>query len=159
TLAQRSAAGERAVQARSSVVRTLALLLLDLQTHIAELEAQLAALLEQDEASQRLQHIPGIGPQNAATLRAELGEAARFACVDQVVAYAGLEPRTYQSGAYTGQRRMSKRGPAGLRHALYLGAVVAVRVAPEWRARYERLLARGRKKKEALVILARALLK
>src|SRR5262249_48884979 len=72
TLAQRSAAGERAVQARSSVVRTLALLLLDLQTHIAELEAQLAALLEQDEASQRLQHIPGIGPQNAATLRAEL---------------------------------------------------------------------------------------
>jgi hypothetical protein len=53
----------------------------------------------------------------------------------------------------------SKRGPGALRHALYLAVFVAVRCAPEWRVRYERLLARGRAKEEALTILARALLR
>jgi transposase len=158
-LARRSAAGHRALEARSAVVRTLALLLLDLSARIAELDDLLAQLLRQDDACQRLQQVPGVGPQNAATIRAELGDVARFAGIDEVVAYAGLDPRTYQSGAYTGQRRLSKRGPAALRYALYLAAVVAVRVGREWRIRYERLLARGRKKKEAFVILSRALLK
>jgi hypothetical protein len=37
--------------------------------------------------------------------------------------------------------------------------LVAAHSAAEWRVRYERLLARGRAKKEALTILARALLK
>jgi hypothetical protein len=37
--------------------------------------------------------------------------------------------------------------------------VVAVRFAPEWRTRYQRLLDRGRAKKEALTILSRVLLK
>jgi hypothetical protein len=35
-------------------------------------------------------------------------------------------------------------------------ALVAVRFAPEWRQRSQRLLDRGRAKKEALTILARA---
>jgi hypothetical protein len=46
-----------------------------------------------------------------------------------------------------------------LRHALYLAAFVAARCAPEWRVRYQRLLERGRAKKEAFNILARALLR
>src|SRR5690349_21218036 len=79
--------------------------------------------------------------------------------VDEVVAYAGLDPRTRQSGAFVGQTQLSKRGPGALRHALYLAAFVAARCAPEWRARYERLLARGRARKEAFTILARALLR
>ena len=76
-----------------------------------------------------------------------------------MVAYAGLDPRTRQSGAFVGQTQLSKRGPGALRHALYLAAFVAARCAPEWRTRYERLLARGRAKKEAYTILARALLR
>jgi transposase len=58
-----------------------------------------------------------------------------------------------------GQKHLSKRGPGALRHALDLAAFVAARCAPEWRARYERLLACGRAKKEASTILARALLR
>ena len=64
-----------------------------------------------------------------------------------------------QSGAFVGQAKVSKRGPGALRHALYLAAVVAVRCRPEWRTRYQRLVDRGRAKKEALTILSRALLK
>jgi transposase len=157
--ARSSAASTRAVAARSLVVRTFAQQILHLQTQIAELEAAIQALLEEDTESQRLQQIPGIGPTGAATIRAELGEITRFSRVDEVVAYAGLDPRTHQSGTFLGQKRLSKRGPGALRHALYLAAVVAARCAPEWRTRYQRLLDRGRAKKEALTILARALLR
>jgi transposase len=158
-LAQHSAASTRAVAARSVVVRTLALHLLDLQTRLAELEAAIAAVVQDDDEAQRLQEIPGIGPQNAATIRAELGDVSRFSTVDQVIAYAGLEPRTQDSGRFVGQKRLSKRGPGALRHALYLAALVAVRFRLEWRQRYQRLLDRGRAKKEALTILSRSLLK
>src|SRR5262249_45790447 len=69
------------------------------------------------------------------------------------------EPRTHESGRSAGQRRLSKRGPGDLRHALSMATLVAVRFRPEWQARYQRLLARGRAKKEALTILSRKLLK
>lgn len=148
-LARRSAAGGRAVARH----------LLDLRRRVAELDAAIAQALDDDQDGQRLQGVPGIGPVQAATIRAELGDVARFASVDQVVASAGLDPRTCQSGAFAGQKKLSKRGPGALRRALYLASVVAARYRPEWRERYHRLLARGRAKKEALTILSRASLK
>ena len=159
-VARTSAASTRAVAARALVVRTLALHLLDLHARIAELEVALAELLRTDPPSQQLQaEVPGLGPTWTATIRAELGDVSRFSCVDQVVAYAGLEPRTHESGRFAGQRRLSKRGPGALRHALYMATLVAVRFRPEWQAPYQRLLDRGRAKKEALTILSRRLLK
>jgi transposase len=158
-LAERSAASPRAIGARSLVVRTMARHLLDLQQRLAELHAAILETLESDGDGQHLQTLPGVGPVIAATIRAELGDVTRFAGVDQVVAYAGLDPRTRQSGAFVGQTHLSKRGPGALRHALYLAALNAVRNRSEWRVRYQRLLDRGRAKKEALTILARALLR
>jgi transposase len=151
--------GRWPARARRVVVRPLALHLLDPHARLDDLEAALADLLRDDALRRQLQEIPGIGPLNAATIRAELGEVSRFSRVDQVIAYAGLEPRTHESGRYAGQKRLSKRGPGALRHALYLATVVAVRFAPEWHVRYQRLLDRGRAKKEALTILSRVLLK
>jgi transposase len=144
--ARRSAASSRAVAARSLVVRTFVGQVLHLHPQIAELEAAMQEVLRDDADSQRLQGIPGIGPQGAATIRAELGDVLRFSRVDVVVAYAGLDPRTCQSGAFVGQKHLSKRGPGALRHALYLAALVAARCAPEWRVRYHRLLERARSK-------------
>lgn len=158
-LARGSAASRRAVTARAAVVRTFARHLEDLQQRVAELERAIAETLREDEDGRRLQGIPGIGPLQAATIRAELGDVHRFATVDEVVAYAGLDPRTRQSGAFVGQKKLSKHGPGALRHALYLAALVAARYRPEWRERYQRFLAQGRAKKEALTILSRAMLK
>jgi len=157
--AQQSAASTRAVAARSLVVRTFAQQMLHLQSPITALETAIQVLLDEDPDGQRLQQIPGSGPHGAATIRAELGEMTRFSRVDAVVASAGLDPRTHQSGAFVGQQRLSKRGPGARRHALYLAAFVAARCAPEWRVRSHRLLARGRAKKEAFNLLARALLR
>src|SRR5262249_58795936 len=106
-----------AVAARGLVVRTFARHLLDLQPRIAELEAAIAEALAGDEAGRRLRQIPGVGPSGAATIRAELGDVTRFAAVDEVVAYARLDPRTRQSGPVVGQQKLSKRGPRAPRPA------------------------------------------
>lgn len=158
-VARQSAASSRAEAARAVVVRTMVRHLLDLYARLAELEEAIAAVLAHDEDSQRLQTLPGVGPVIAATVRAALGDVTRFQGVDQVIAYAGLDPRTHQSGAFVGQKHLSKRGPGAWRHALYLATLNAVRNRPEWRDRYQRLLDRGRSKKEALTILSRAYLK
>ncbi|MCL4545238.1 MAG: transposase [Chloroflexi bacterium] len=138
-------------------MRTFARHLADLQQWTAELERAIVEALREDEDGRRLQDIPGIGPLHAATIHAELGDIHRFANVDEVIAYAGLEPRTRQSGAFVGQKKPSKQGPGALRHALYLATLVAVRYRSEWKGRYQRLLDRGRAKKEALTILSRRL--
>ena len=117
-VAQHSMASSRAVSARGVVVRTMVRHLLNLYEHLADLEAAIAEALARDADSQRLQTLPGVGPVIAATVRAELGDVARFAGVDQVIAYAGLDPRTQQSGAFVGQKHLSKRGPGALRHVL-----------------------------------------
>jgi len=158
-LARQSSASTRAVVARGMVVRTMAQHLLDLRQRLAELEAAIAAVLAEDADGQRLQRVVGIGPVHAATLRAELGDIQRFSRVDQVVAYAGLDPRTHQSGSFVGQKHLSKRGPGSLRHTLYMATLALIQRCPTWQTRYARLLARGRAKKEALTILSRALLK
>ena len=119
--------------ARSLVARTLAQQLQELAGPVREPEAAIAELLKDDAAGQHLQGIPGIGPTGAATIRAELGDVTRFGRVDEVVAYAGLDPRTRQSGTCMGQKHLSKRGPGALRHALSLAAFVAARCVPAWR--------------------------
>src|SRR5262249_47956873 len=88
-----------------------------------------------------------------------VGDVQRFQHVGQVVAYAGLDPRVHRSGRFVGQTHLSKRGPGALRHTLYVAVLAIVRGCPSWRARYQRLLDRGRAKKEALTILSRTLLK
>jgi transposase len=159
TLAQHSAAGTRALAARSLVVQTMAQHLLDLQQRLAELERAIETVLAEDDQSRTLQRLVGIGPVHAATFRAEVGDIQRFTHVDQVVAYAGLDPRVHRSGNFVGQTHLSKRGPGALRHMLYLAVLAVIRRRPSWRARYQRLLDRGRAKQEALTILSRALLK
>jgi transposase len=111
-VARRSAASTRAVAARGLVVRTFVGQVLHLHQQIAELEAAIQEVLRDDADSRQLQGIPGIGPQGAATIRAELGDVTRFSRVDEVVADAGLDPRTCQSGAFVGQKHLSKRCPS-----------------------------------------------
>jgi len=81
-LATGSTASTRAVRARGIVIQTMAQHLLDLQQRLADLEAAIAEALAGDDDGQRLQTLPGVGPIIAATMRAELGDVARFQHVD-----------------------------------------------------------------------------
>jgi len=108
---------------------------------------------------QLLRSVPGMGEISAVQTLAELLLVPADRDVRQWVAYAGLDPREYSSGTsvrkYT---RISKVGNAHLRRALYMPALVASRVEPHLRGFYEHLLARGKRKRQALLAVARKLL-
>ena len=101
--------------------------------------------------------LPGIGPQSAATLLAELGDPKRFAGPRAVAAYAGLVPRVSQSADTAHYGRMTKPGNAELRWILSQWAVRLMKDDPEVRAWAERLRRRVHKNK-ARMALARRLL-
>lgn len=66
-----------------------------------------------------LKTIPGIGAIDGAMIYSEIGDISRFRRPDQLIAFAGLDPATKQSGNFRAQStRMSKRGSPFLRYAL-----------------------------------------
>lgn len=141
----------------------------DLRVNIRHLQRRLQALQqsaaelaarEPDLAAQvaRLRSVPGIGELSALKLLGELLVLPRELKAKQWVAHAGLDPRPRQSGATDAPRHISRTGNRHLRLALFMPTLVAIQRCPQIRAAYEALLARGKKKKVALVALMRRLL-
>lgn len=64
--------------------------------------------------------VPGIGELSACQLIAELGDLSRFKNHKQLNAYVGIDIRRYQSGKYTGQDHINKRGNRKARKILYV---------------------------------------
>lgn len=106
-----------------------------------------------------LRSVPGIGLKTALLLLAELGDVRRFASAAKLVAFAGLTPQQTVSGTSVNRSRLSKLGSGRLRRLLYMPGLVAVRHNPPLKRFYERLLARGKSKKTALVAAMAKLLR
>jgi transposase len=101
--------------------------------------------------------IPGLGRTVASTILASL-PVERLATRRQVAADAGLCPRERTSGSSVRGRRTGPLGPASLRQALYLPAVLAMRANPALRVFAERLRAAGKGPKVVVVAVRRKLL-
>jgi len=71
--------------------------------------------------------IPGIGPATAAVVLAAIGDPHRFTSAKQVLKLAGLDLSASRSGKNAAQvtPRLSKKGKAKLRYALYQSALIA----------------------------------
>ncbi len=103
--------------------------------------------------------IPEFGVMTVAVLRAELGDLDRFARMDQVVAYVGMDLQVKQSGKWIGQTKLSKRGSGRVRRILYLAALRSIGLANSpFGVYYHRLVDRGMKKGMAVVAVMRKLL-
>ena len=89
-----------------------------LDEQIGELDRELVRQLGEDERSQRLLEIPGIGPVTASVLATELGDARQFASARQFAASIGLVPRQYSTGGKPTLLGISKRGDKNLRRLL-----------------------------------------
>lgn len=150
--------------------RLSGVVLADVHAHIAQLEKRIdrieasamkviqseADLFEQYEI---LKGIRGVGRRSAILLLTELAVLDPTMTVKQIVAYAGLDPRRYQSGTSVEKSpRISKTGNARLRAILYMNALSAVRHQRGARLFFARLVARGKKTKLALVAVMRKLL-
>jgi transposase len=144
---------------RRSIARTLRFLRREIQELREEARACIARDARLQRRYQQLRSVPGIGEVSAIQLLAELLLLPEDRDVRQWVAYAGLDPREYSSGTsvrkYT---RISKVGNRHLRCALYMPALVASRREPHLRGFYQQLLARGKRKRQALMAVARKLL-
>lgn len=89
-----------------------------LSEEIDEAEESIKAIM--DELNSPILTIPGIGYRMGAMIIAEIGDFNRFRTPDQILAYAGLSPTTYQSGQLTSSySHMEKRGSRYLRYALF----------------------------------------
>ena len=142
--ARRSVGTTFAVEALSFEAGHMTDLISHLDKEIERLDAEIARLLD-PEIGALLQTIPGIGPVCAATIAAEVGDPDRFDDPKKLVAYAGMESATFQSGKFEGsEQHMSKRGPAGLRDALMTAADSARRYDPYFGDYYDSLVARGK---------------
>lgn len=110
-----------------------------------------------NEPIQRLMTIPGIGLITAAVIYAETGGLDRFDREKEVVCYAGLAPRTFQSADNCRHGRIGKDGPPIMRRCLVQAAWVAVRCNELIAKRFEQYR-RSRSKKKAIVKLAAKML-
>jgi transposase len=125
-------------------VRLLAEEVVRLERRVTELKKYLVQQLTHDVEVQRYQSIPGIGPWTATCLRLEYGSLARFHSEAAVVAYAGLDPKTHQSGDTEQDHGISRKGRRGIRAVLFMAVKTAIRCNPVIRAYYERLVAQGK---------------
>lgn len=141
-----------------------------LDEHIAFLDQQMADLRQQiDDHIDRHPHlrqqrdlltsIPGIGDITASKLLAEIRDIQAFDSAPQLAAFAGLTPRQHTSGSSVrGRTRLSKRGTARLRSALYFPAIVAQRHNPILRPFAQHLRAAGKSKLSVITAVMRKLL-
>jgi len=155
--------GERQREKRATIKRvkkSLARLIAALEKELAELDQEIDDTVRGSpawrEKEDLLASVPGVGPQTARTLLAELPE---LGSLDRktVASLAGLAPYTRQSGRWKG-KSMIAGGRKTVRSALFIAAMVACRYNPVLKAFYDRLLKAGKSKVLAITAVARKLL-
>jgi transposase len=123
-----------------------------------ELKASKTRLCVAVEASgTSLTEIYGVGPVVAGLLIGYTGDVTRFPTRHHYATYNGTAPIEASSGQKK-RHRLNPRGNRMLNHALHLIAITQLRYpTTEGRAFYERKLAEGKSKKEAIRSLKRRL--
>lgn len=101
--------------------------------------------------------IPGISLVTGSSVLAEIGDIATFKSSDQLIAFAGIDPKLRESGQWKGKTPISKRGPRYLRRAVFQASIVAIRVSPMFKAIYQRQRERGKPHKYSVMAVSNKL--
>lgn len=112
--------------ARSSVGNEDSLLIFQMKSYLEifkELDSKIDLFdqrikSEFEQIQTHILSIPGIGITSAAAIFAEIGNIARFPDSGKLLAFAGLEPSTIQSGEADHNGKMVKHGSSHLRYVL-----------------------------------------
>lgn len=133
-----------------------------LQKQIAILEARMQLLIKEQHAQmyQQLQTIPGLGKKTTILLIAISNGFKKFTNARQLSSYVGLCPRIFESGtSVKGRAGITKMGMSRVRSMLYLCAWSAKKCNQTCKELYDRLVAKGKSKRLALIAVANKLLK
>jgi transposase len=147
--------------ASRSIQKTRARILKSLVGEIAKLEAIIAATIKATprlaERAEIIESVPGLAKTTAANLVAGMPELGQVS--DEIAAaLIGLAPYDDDSGKHRGERHI-KGGRRWVRNAIYMPCVGAATLNnPVLKAYYDRLIAKGKKPKVALVACMRKLI-
>lgn len=109
-----------------------------------------------DEVVKLIVATRGMGEKSALSLLAAMPELGKITN-KQAASLAGLAPFNRDSGKMRGQRKIYG-GRKEIRQALYMASLVGTRYNPILKEFYQRLLAKGKPKKLALIAVMRKLL-
>ncbi len=144
------------------VVSSLKRSLKQVKKELDALESKLLILVKQvhQDLLTRLKSIPGIGNKTALMLVVLTDGFDRFKSGSELCSYAGLTPIIRQSGSSVhGRSRISKIGNQKLRNLLFMCSFNACKYNKACREIYERIVAKGKSKKLALIAVCNKLLK
>jgi transposase len=105
---------------------------------------------------ERLDEISGVGSVTAMNILVNLPELGTVSS-KEIAALVGVAPFNRDSGQYNGRREIWG-GRASVRTALYMAVLSAVKYNPSIKRFYERLVAKGKLKKVAIVACMRKLI-
>ncbi len=129
---------------------------------LSEIEKDIKAVLKKDEKLHtrlnNITSIKGIGLITAVKIIAETGGFYLFSNIGQLVSYAGLDVVENQSGNHAGKTRISKKGNANLRTALYMPAMSSIQYNKKMKTFNDRIMQSHQFKKQGMVALMRKLL-
>jgi transposase len=153
---------ERQPVVSSLAIKSLKQTLNTLEKQIKQLEGRLLDNLEKTFAKEikLLTSIPGIGKKTAGMLLLFAGSFQKIDNYRQLIAKAGLSPREYTSGSsIRGKVRITKMGGSLIRSKLYVCSFSAKKSNAACKALYDRLVAKGKNGKLALIAVCNKLLK
>ena len=137
-------------------------ILRNLQAELKKFETELYKKLEawQRELVKQVRSVVGIGKRATAILVVCTQGFKYTQTYQQLISYAGLSPKEYISGSsIRGKVRICKQGGSLLRHTLYMCALNAKETNGACKELFDRLIAKGKNKKLAIIAVANKLLK
>jgi transposase len=145
-----------------AVQKSYELIVKNLRLELKKLEQELVKKLEawQPDLVRQVRSVKGIGKRATAILIVFTQAFKHTETYQQLISYAGLSPKEYSSGkSIRGKVRISKIGGKQLRHTLYMCALNAKKNNAGCKELYDRLLAKGKNKKLAVIAVCNKLLK
>lgn len=112
------------------------------QEHVERLDTEIADIVKNCREGQILLSMPPIGPIQAATIIATVGNIANFEKASELKTYFGWAPRQDQTGVSFDRTKLAKGGVRPMKHILYLMAARSITFDCEWARIYQRLLPR-----------------
>ncbi|MCP4414492.1 MAG: IS110 family transposase [Gammaproteobacteria bacterium] len=147
---------------KSSVVSSVRRQIRNLDHEVSTLEEKLEEVVKEHQADliTRLCSIPGIGKRTAIYLIVITQGFEKFETSRQLISYLGLDPTIHESGSSVrGKSRISKTGNNLIRNLLFMCSFTACKHNKSCREIYQRIIAKGKSKKLALIAVANKLLK
>lgn len=145
-----------------TVYHSLNRALKNVQTEIKILESRLGEIVKEEQQQQLtlLKSIPGMGNKTAIMLIVLTDGFSNFKNARQLCCYTGITPTIRESGkSVRGKSRISKVGNSKLRNLLFMCSFTACKHNKACKEIYERIIAKGKSKKLALIAVCNKLLK